>query len=153
MEDSAPDYILEKCNFEKYHCDTLPQVPERVVLSRGPVVFLVRSSVPFTHCFYHTADPDVFRSQRWCNKNAQSHFQLLDYPCWVLISVSSRDDVRWIPVLFLPGLGGEMCVVSLLWYCPSIVPIEGAAQKISDHVHITFITGLVPWYLVTIVFV
>lgn len=59
MEDSAPDYILEKCNFEKYHCDTLPQVPEGVVLSRGPVVFLVRSP----HALYPLLLPHCWP---WC---------------------------------------------------------------------------------------
>lgn len=57
-------------------------------------------------------------------------------------------------MLFFPGLGEEMFVVPFLSSCPSIVPIEGAAQKsrATELMHGIFITGLVPWYLVAIVF-
>lgn len=131
--------------------------PSRHVLSRGPIVLLVRSCCALYPLLLPHCWPWHFQVPGTCglfNKNVQPHCQLLDYPYWVLISVTNRDNARWIPVLFFPGLGEEMFVVPFLSSCPSIVPIEGDAQKsrATEHVHGTFMTGLVPWYLVTIVF-
>lgn len=95
--------------------------PARHVLSRGLVVLFVRSwfalyPLLLPHCWPWNFQ--VLETCGLCNKDLGSHCQLLDYPHWVLISVTNRDNVRWIPMLFFPALGEEMCVVSLFIILP-----------------------------------
>lgn len=158
MADSAPDCILERCNYEKYHCDaSCHRLQQGMCLAEAQLCSWWALPVPFTHCFYHTADTDVFRSQRYVVCATKMHNHIASC-CIIHIGYWSvwTTGMMWgeFLVLFFPRLGGETCVVPLLWYCLKVVSIEGAAQKSSatDHVHITFVTGLVPWYLMTIVF-